>query len=69
MNKISKGGVSEWADNLLKIKELVNDKILDLKGYFCYKIIFCQEVALDGQLMNFFIWRKNSVLFSRFLDF
>ena len=55
MNKISKGGVSEWADNLLKIKESVNDKILDLKGYLCYKIIFCQEVALDGQLMNFFI--------------
>ena len=55
MNKISKGGVSEWADNLLKIKEFVNAKILDLKGYLCYKIIFCQKVALDGQLMIFFI--------------
>ena len=53
MSKISKGGVSEWADNLLKIKEFVNTKILDLKGYLCYKIIFCQKVALDGQLMIF----------------
>ena len=29
-----------------------------LKGYLCYKTIFCYNVALDAQLMNFFIWSK-----------
>ena len=39
------------------------------KGYLCYKTIFCHKVALDTQLMNFFIWNKNNVLFSRFCVF
>ena len=26
-----------------------------LKGYLCYKTIFCHKVALNVQLMNFFI--------------
>ena len=26
-----------------------------LKGCLCYKTIFCHKVALDAQLMNFFI--------------
>ena len=32
-----------------------------LKGYLHYKTIFCHKVALDVQLMNFFIWSKNNV--------
>ena len=40
-----------------------------LKGYLRYKTIFCNKVALDAQLMNFFIWNKNNVSFSRYLDF
>ena len=32
------------------------------KSLLCYKTIFCSKVALDVQLMIFFIWRKN-VLF------
>ena len=40
-----------------------------LKGYLHYKTIFCHKVALDAQLMNFFIWSKNKILFSRYLDF
>ena len=39
------------------------------KGYLCYRTIFCHKVALDVQLMNFFIWSKNNVLLSRYLDF
>ena len=39
------------------------------KGYLRYKTIFCHQVALDAQLMNFFIWNKNNVSFSRYLDF
>ena len=31
--------------------------------------IFCHKVVLDAQLMNFFIWNKNNVSFSRYLDF
>ena len=27
----------------------------NFKGYFRYKTIFCHKVALDAQLMNFFI--------------
>ena len=30
---------------------------------------FCYTVALDAQLMIFFIWRKDNVLFSRYLYF
>ena len=43
--------------------------VFPLKGYLCYKTIFCLKVASDAQLTNFFIWRKNNVLFSRYLDF
>ena len=39
------------------------------KGYLRYKTILCYKVTLDMQLMNFFIWRKNNVLFSRYRDF
>ena len=39
------------------------------KGYIHYKTIFCHKVALDAQLMNFFIWREINVSFSRYLDF
>ena len=39
------------------------------KGYLRYKTIFCHKVVLDAQLMNFYIWDKNNVLFSRYLDF
>ena len=39
------------------------------KGYLRYKTILCHKAALDVQLMNFFIWRKNNVLFSRYRDF
>ena len=44
-------------------------KCSQLKGYLCYKTILYHKVALDVQLMNFFIWRKNNVLFSRYQDF
>ena len=37
--------------------------------YLRYKTIFCSKVALDVQLMSFFIWRKNNVLFMRYLHF
>ena len=31
----------------------------NIKGYFCYKIIFCHKVTVDVQLINFFIWNKR----------
>ena len=40
-----------------------------LKGYLCYKTILCHKVALDVQLLNFFIWRKTNVSFLRYQDF
>ena len=40
-----------------------------LKGYLRYKTILCHKVDLDVELMDFFIWRKNTVLFSRYRDF
>ena len=40
-----------------------------LKGYLRYNTIFYNKVALNVQWMNFFIWRKNTVSFSRYLDF
>ena len=43
--------------------------VLIFKSYLNYKNIFCHKVALGTWLMNFFIWRKNNVLFSRYLDF
>ena len=36
-------------------------------GFLRYKTIFYNKVALNVQLMNFFIWRKN-VSFLRYLD-
>ena len=39
------------------------------KGYHCYKTILCHKAVLDVQLMNFFIWRKSNVSFSRYQDF
>ena len=30
-----------------------------IKGYLCYKTIFCYIVALDLQLMNFFYLKKK----------
>ena len=41
----------------------------DFKGYLRCKFTSCDKVALDVQLMIFFIWRKNGVSFSRYLDF
>ena len=46
-----------------------NNLGFELKGYLRHKTIFCHKVVLDMQLMNFFIWRKNHVLFSRYRDF
>ena len=43
--------------------------ISELKKYLRYKTGICHKVAFDVQLMNFFIWRKNNILFSRYLDF
>ena len=40
-----------------------------LKGYLRYKTIFCIKVALDVQLMNFFILRKNNASISRYYNF
>ena len=41
---------------------------MKIKGYLHYKTILCHKVAIDVQLINFFIWRKN-VSFSRYQDF
>ena len=43
--------------------------LLRFKGYPWYKTISCFKAALDVQLINVFIWRKNNVSFSRYLDF
>ena len=40
-----------------------------VKGYLRCETILCHNVALDVQLMNLFIWRKNIVLFPRYQDF
>ena len=42
---------------------------IEFKGYFCYKSILCHKVTLDVQLINFLIWSKNNVSFSRYGDF
>ena len=42
---------------------------LFIEGYLHYKTIFCKEVALDVWLMIFFIWTKNHMAFSRYVDF
>ena len=36
-------------------KDSLKMSISLIKGYFRYKITFCYKVALDTQLMNFFI--------------
>ena len=41
----------------------------DIKGYLSKKIFFCHTVALDKSWIIFFIWGKNNILFSRYLDF
>ena len=43
--------------------------VVNFKGYLRYNSVFCHKVALDVQLMNLFIWNKNNVSFSRYLDF
>ena len=40
-----------------------------IKGYLRYETILCNGVALDAQLMIFFIWRENNVAFLRYLDY
>ena len=45
---------------LYLLKNEIPKQLADLfEGYLRYKTIFCHEVALDVQLMNFFIWKKN----------
>ena len=44
-------------------------KVSTFKGYLRYKTIFCHKVAIDVQLMIFFIWSKNNAPFPRYLDF
>ena len=38
-------------------------------GYLLNKTLFYHYVALNVQLIIFFIWRKNNVAFLRYLDF
>ena len=38
-----------------------------VKGYLCYKIIFCYKLALDIQLM-IFLFEEKMFFFSRYLD-
>ena len=57
--------LSERKKSFIKFPTL----ILYLKGYLPYKTVFCHQVALVVQLMNFFILRKNNVSLSRYLDF
>ena len=40
-----------------------------IKGYLCYKTSFCRKIALYVQLSIFFIWRRNNVSFTRYVDF
>ena len=40
-------------------------KVKSFKGYLHCKVILCYKIPLDVQLMNFFIWRKNHLLFLR----
>ena len=40
-----------------------------LKVTSATKLFFCHKVALDVQLMNVFIWSKNNISFTRYLDF
>ena len=61
--------ISRFWKIIFSILALTESLFLILKGYLCYKTIFCHTVALDAQLMSFFIWRKNYALFSRYLDF
>ena len=44
-------------------------RIVLIKGYLRYKANICHKVALDVQLMNFFVWSKNNVSLSKYLDF
>ena len=51
------------------LKDIFSLWVTVFKGYLRYKTIFCYKVALDVQLMNFFIWSENNVSFTRYLDF
>ena len=44
---------------VFRILALTESLVLTLKGYLHYKTIFCHTVALDAQLMNFFVWVKK----------
>ena len=60
----------KWIPDTYNHLRKQNDSIIKgFKGYLHYKTIFCHKVALDAQLMNFFVWSKNNVLFTRYLDF
>ena len=39
---------------VFSILTLTESLVLILKGYLCYKTIFCHTVALDAQLIIFF---------------
>ena len=56
-------------DGILRSFKIFLICFVSLNGYLHYKTIFCHKGALDLQLMNFFIWSKNNVSFSRYLDF
>ena len=64
-----KVSVLHWDVGIL-LEVLVWNACVDLwiKGYLCCKTIFCNKVALNVYLMNFFICRKN-FSFMRYLDF
>ena len=67
-SKSSKEGENIWENlhiNSLMAHQAWSD-IIQIKGYLRYKTIFCHKVALDVYLMNFFMWRKNNVSFSRY---
>ena len=58
----------KWSPIWKKVRKSFKT-LSELKVYLRYKTIFCRKVALDMWLINFFIRRKNDVLFSRYLDF
>ena len=59
-DKVMRVYFQKIAKNLSKIFFLVPFQIVLFKGYLHYKTILCDQVALDVELMNFFIWRKNN---------
>ena len=63
------GGKAWWLTLLLPLCFFDDLPIHNIKGYLCQKTILCHKTALDVQLMNFFIGRKNKVSFLRYRDF